>query len=103
MRHVGVVAGILDDARPRQAVARGGARKRESGRLAARQPDRHRIGKLAGEQRLKRRLRRGRGARAGRPAAAERPSRAGRPPARRFSDMRAAIAAGNARADRRAA
>ena len=87
VRHVGIVAGVLDDARARPAFAARGARQRERRRLAARQADRHGIGKRAGEQRLERRLRCRRRAGAGRPAAAERSSRlAGRPPAR-ASDM----------------
>ena len=72
MGHIGVVPGILDDAGAGQPLAQFGERQRKARRLAARQPDRHRIGKAPGQQPGKGGARRRRGAGAGRPAAPQR-------------------------------
>ena len=71
MRHVGVVAGILDHAGTRKIRAELPFGERKGGASAARQPDLDRVGKFAGEQRRARGLRRRGGAGAGRPAASQ--------------------------------
>src|SRR5216684_815538 len=58
MRHVGIVAGVLDDAGACRALRQLLERQREARLLAARQADRDGIGEGAGQQRLARRARR---------------------------------------------
>jgi hypothetical protein len=70
MRDVGVVAGVLDDAGTRPAIALFGERQREFRGLAARQTDRNGIGETAGQQCLECGAGRGGGARPRRPAPA---------------------------------
>ncbi len=72
MRHVGIVAGILDHAGPCEAVAELPFGEREGDALAAGQPDLDRVGEFAGDQRRAGSL--GRCGRAGsrRPAAPQR-------------------------------
>ena len=69
MRHIRIVPGILDDAGAGEPVAQFGERQGKARRLAARQADRHRIGKPSGQQRGKGGARRRRGAGPGSPAA----------------------------------
>ncbi len=71
MRHVGIVARVLDDSRAREPLAKllEGQRKRRP--RAARQGDRHGTGKTAANERLIGRPRGGGGAGAGRPALAQ--------------------------------
>ena len=72
VRHVGIVAGILDDAGAGLAVRLLGERQRKARRLPAGQADRHGIGETAGQQRRERGPRRRRRAGPGRPAAPQR-------------------------------
>ena len=72
VRHVRVVARVLDHAGRRPAFTLIGPGQRESRRLAAGQGHGHRIGELAGEQRLAGRARGGGGAGARCPAPAQR-------------------------------
>src|SRR5437763_15999532 len=54
MRHIGVVARVLDDPRAGPAIALLGEDEREDRGLAARQADRDGIREFAGQQRLER-------------------------------------------------
>ena len=72
MRHVWIVAGILDHAGGRRPVALTIDGKREGGALAAWKRDLYGVGELAGRERGEGSLGRCRGAGAGGPAAAER-------------------------------
>ncbi len=69
MRHIGIVAGVLDDAGARRALRQLLERQREARLLAARQADGDGIGEGAGEERLARCARRRRRAGPGGPAA----------------------------------
>ena len=71
MRHVGIVAGILDHAGPCKAFAELPFGEREGGASAAGQSDLDRVGEFAGDQRRAGGLRRRGGAGAGRPAASQ--------------------------------
>ena len=75
VRHVGIIARILDDARRCCALLQLLNGECESRRLAARQPHRHRFRKLAGQKRGIRSFRSGGGAGSGGPAVAERAGR----------------------------
>ena len=75
MRDIGIITRILDDSSPRPALAQFFQRQRKGRRLALRQGDRHRIGKLTGPQCRKRRLHRRGCACARRPAASQFPFR----------------------------
>ena len=86
--HVGIVAGILDDARGCGVRAHAGDRQREARTLAAGQRHLDRIGECAGQQRRIGRLGGRRGAGAGGPAAAERRRLLGHPASCRASDVR---------------
>jgi len=70
MRHVGIVASVLDDAGTGPAVALLGEGEREIRGLAARQADRNRIGKITGQKGPEGGTRSRRGAGPRRPAAA---------------------------------
>ena len=71
VRHVGIVAGILDDARKRRIRIQPFGGEGKGGLLPLRQRDAHRIGKLARQQGAERRLGRGGRACAGGPAATQ--------------------------------
>ena len=71
MRDVGIVAGVLDDAGQRRAVAQVELRQRKADALAAGQRDLDRIGKFACYKRRAGGLGRCGGAGAGGPAASE--------------------------------
>ena len=73
VRHVGIVAGVLDHACARRIPSPVCHRQRKAWPLAARQCHLDRIGKFAGDERGKRRLRRGGGAGAGGPSPAQWP------------------------------
>ena len=73
VRHVRIVAGVLDHAGGRRPAVPARHRQREAWPLAARQCHLDRIGKFAGDQRGKRRLRRRGGAGAGGPSPAQWP------------------------------
>ena len=72
MRHVGIVAGVLDHAGGSGIFVLSRQGEREAWALAARQRHLDRVGKFAGYERRKRRLRRRSGAGAGGPSPAQR-------------------------------
>ena len=72
MSDIGIVAGILDNSGGRGVFVLPRQRQGEARALAARQRHFDRIGKVAGDERGKCRLRRRRGAGAGSPAPAQR-------------------------------